>query len=81
MKKILLIIPLLLISCKKDAESYVNVGKNKDFKVELIFEIDGIKMYRFYDGRTHYFTNRGETITSQQYNSGKQHYTIEENIN
>ena len=42
-----------------------------------LFEKDGIKVYRFYDGMEHhYFTSKGETITTQ--GSSKNHR--EENI-
>jgi len=82
MKKLLLLsIAILFISCKKESESKVYLGKNKDFEIEFLFEINGIKMYRFRDnGRTHYFTNKGETINTQNYSNGKHHYTHEENI-
>jgi hypothetical protein len=46
-------------------------------EVDLLFEKDGIKMYRFFDnGHFHYYTNRGETLSTQQ--SGKT--TYQENI-
>ena len=83
LKKILLLslFTILFVSCKKNSESKVYLGKDKDFEIEYLFEVDGVKMYRFTDsGRSHYFTNKGQTITSQNYQSGKQHYTNEENI-
>lgn len=79
MKKTLTIISLAILftSCNK-----VGLRKdktnNKDYEIEYLFEHNGIKMYRFYDRtRYHYFTNKGETITSQT--SSKT--TYEENIN
>jgi hypothetical protein len=77
MKKLLLILilGLTITSCKHDPVSSSREGL--DIKVDLLFEKDGIKMYRFYDnGRCHYYTNKGETITTQQ--SGKT--TYQENI-
>ena len=77
MKKLLLIsiLGLTITSCEHDPISSSKVGL--DIKVDLLFEKDGIKMYRFSDnGRYHYYTNRGETISAQQ--SGKT--TYQENI-
>lgn len=76
MKKIVFLIAIgfLLTSCYKDSISTETKG---DFKVEFLFEKNGIKMYRFRDGgRYHYFTDRGETITTQYSNKS----TREENI-
>jgi hypothetical protein len=77
MKKILLIasVTLTLSSCYKDPQNITTEGNG--FEVEFLFEKDGIRVYRFRDGgKTHYFTSKGETITSQP--NGKNHY--EENI-
>lgn len=67
MKKLLLIaiVALGLGSCmSKETTS------NDDFKVTYLFEKDGIKVYRFEDGLSyHYFTTRGETMTTKK--SGK----------
>jgi len=73
MKKILSITLLvfLLTSCYKDPQSVTSEGKG--FEVEFLFEKDGVKVYRFYDGgRHHYFTSRGETMSTQK--SGKSNY-------
>jgi hypothetical protein len=78
MKKLIfaLVVGLTLTSCYKDPQSVTQEGKG--FEVEFLFEKDGVKVYRFYDGsRRHYFTTRGETITSQK--SGKT--TYQETIN
>jgi hypothetical protein len=61
-------------ACKKAAQS--TVTKGNDIQVEFLFEQDSVKVYRFYDGSYHYFTTRGETMTTQK--RGKTHY--EENI-
>jgi hypothetical protein len=73
MKKILILagiaLSITMTSCFKDPISSETKG---DFQVEFLFEKDGLKMYRFYDGRYHYFTNKGEAITTQT--SGKDKY-------
>jgi len=78
MRKILLILftGFLLTGCFKEPQSSTLEGNG--FQVEYLFEKDGIKVYRFYDGgRIHYFTTLGETITTQD--AGKTEY--DENIN
>ena len=78
MKKIIitLTIGLSLTACDHKAQSVTHEGI--DFEVEFLFEKDGIKLYRFIDdnGNYHYYTDRGETISSQK--KGKS--TYEENI-
>lgn len=78
MRKILLITVMVftLSSCRKDGiESQAT--NNDEFQVTYLFEKDGIKVYRFYDGMEHhYFTSKGETITTQ--GTSKSHH--EENI-
>ncbi|WP_289745003.1 DUF4884 domain-containing protein [Paramuribaculum intestinale] len=49
-----------LSGCEKQTvktPTSVNQNTDKDYKVTLLFEVDGIKVYRFYDGRAVYFTN------------------------
>ena len=82
MKKIigLLLISITLVSCVGDGieESKTN---NDDYEVTYLFEKDGVKMYRFYDGmHYHYFTSGGETISTQTNRSGKNTNYREENI-
>ena len=68
-------------ACSNDPISKERIGKDDGFEVEYLFEKDGVKMYRFYDGmHFHYFTSRGETITTQQNSSGKTTTYHEENI-
>ena len=77
MKKIILfiVIGLVFVGCYKGPQPSESVGNG--FRVEFLFEKDGVKMYRFYDGgRSHYFTSRGETISGQS--DGKT--TRDENI-
>lgn len=75
---------VLLCSCESRviSESKTN---NKNYNVELLFEFDGIKLYRFHDqGRYHYFTSNGQAISHQTRTQviGKQihHRSYDENI-
>ena len=71
-------IALLFTSCKGESISKSHEGI--DFEVEFLFEKDGVKMYRFYDnGRFHYYTDRGETISAHS-TGGKNSTTYNENI-
>ena len=73
MKKIIgiVLVGVILTGCYKDPQSSTTEGNG--FNVEFLFEKDGIKMYRFFDGgRQHYFTTSGETISNQH--SGKTNY-------
>lgn len=62
MKKIIFIAlsVLLLVSCSENKG--INVPKSEsinEIKVEKLFVVDGITVYRFYDGgRAVYFTNK-----------------------
>jgi hypothetical protein len=73
-------IALLATACTNKPMSVSHEGIELDFEVELLFEKEGIKMYRFYDnGRYHYYTNSGETISSYS-TGGKFSQTYNENI-
>jgi hypothetical protein len=68
-------------ACSNDPMSKERLGKDDVFEVEYLFEKDGVKVYRFEDGgRYHYFTTKGETISTQQNSSGKTTTYHEENI-
>ncbi len=77
MKKILLIIAVVsLSSCMGDGIEKSKTN-NDEYQVTYLFEKDGIKVYRFYDGMEHhYFTSTEETISTQ--GTSKNHH--EENI-
>lgn len=51
------IIAILASSCQKEGTPVQPTGQKGDFKPEFLFEIDGVRVYRFYDGRTIYFTS------------------------
>ena len=63
MKKIIFVVlsVLLLVSCRARTKG-INVPTSdsiNEIKVEKLFVVDGITIYRFYDGgRTVYFTNK-----------------------
>jgi hypothetical protein len=82
MKKIigLLLVSISLVSCYGDGIEKTKTN-NDDYEVAYLFEKDGVKVYRFYDGfKYHYFTSGGETITTQTSGSSKNENRYEENI-
>jgi hypothetical protein len=67
---------VLIDSCTKQPQS--TVTKGNDIQVEFMFEQDSVKVYRFMDnGYYHYFTTRGQTMTTRHQGET----TYEENIN
>ena len=88
MKKILAIYITFIVlgamlfgACRNEPMSKEQLGKDDGFAVEYLFEKDGVKVYRFYDAmHFHYFTSRGETITTQTSGSNKHRDEYEENI-
>lgn len=60
---LLILISILSINCKGDSLQVVKTD-NRSFDVELLFEIDGCKVYRFYDeGRSRYFTTCSGSVS------------------
>ncbi len=55
MKTLLLFTLLAFTSCKSDGIATERT-QNPDIKLVLLFEVDGCKVYRFYDGQAVYFT-------------------------
>lgn len=58
MKKVLIGLTLGLIlftSCKREPTEVVKTN-NTNFNIELLFEVDGCKVYRFWDDGYKYFT-------------------------
>lgn len=73
MKILVVALVLLFAGCHKEGTGIPVQGAKDEFEVELLFEVDGVKVYRFTDGgNTHYFTTRGETMTMQR--EGKQRW-------
>lgn len=53
-------------SCDNDAKQRVKVD-NSNFNVELLFEIDGVKVYRFKDaGYSRYFTTPSGNVSWEE---------------
>jgi hypothetical protein len=65
-KKLLLGLSMVLMlnSCYKSSQS--SETKGDGFEVEFLFEKEGIRVYRFFDGgHAHYFTDKGQTLSTQ----------------
>jgi len=69
-----------LTSCEKQGLK-CEKSNNPNYDVTFLFEHDGIKVYRFFDGRYHYFTSKGETISTKSRPCGKTRTYYDENIN
>jgi len=79
MRKIILVVltlGTLFTGCMNDAKEVEKVD-NSDFTLELLFEKDGCKIYRFYDGGTFvYWTDcRGKVEYDHTTSNGKQTHT------
>ena len=62
---------MLLTACHNPAESLANPS-NVEFKVERLFTVDEITVYRFTDGaRSHYFASKGSTFSNYGKQMGK----------
>lgn len=58
MKKTLLLIfaMIFLTACYVNGRKRTYNSRTEQYRVEFLFEIDGIKVYRFWDNRAVYFT-------------------------
>jgi len=85
MKKFILIIAcLFLIGCDKTPLQTVQTN-NPNISVSLLFEYDGVRVYRFEDGYTRYFARVvGEptvkTMDTHYVSQGKTGYTYNNDI-
>jgi hypothetical protein len=59
-----LVFVFFLSSCKRDPKEIMKTD-NKNFEVQLLFEIDGCKVYRFFDGDFKYFTTCNGSVSSK----------------
>lgn len=74
MKKLLLIaLVAILSSCQKEAQTTEKAG---NYEVQFLFEVDGCKIYRFYDGRTVYFSDCRGKIDEQHTTRTKNTHTV-----
>jgi hypothetical protein len=64
MKKILLLglISVLFLSCQIEGIEELKTD-NVNYRVELLFEVDGCKVYRFWDNGYKYFTTCDGSVT------------------
>jgi hypothetical protein len=81
MKITLILAALALAGCSKDPVSTARTN-NADVPVSLLFEHNGIKVYRFNDaGRHVYYTDaRGATQWSETHTNGKSSYTTHHGV-
>ena len=81
MKK-LIIIALLFASCDDRQPQKEVETSNNDYQIQLLFEIDGCKVYRFYDkSEWRYFANTKGSISSyHSEQSGKTRTTEQHSI-
>lgn len=79
MKKTLIALTamLMLCGCYKDGERLSPAKTNSHFDVHFLFEVDGVKVYRFEDGGHYvYFTNANGRCEYEHYvSTGKFTYT------
>ena len=66
MKKLIFILAAVLVSCNDNKGINVPTSDSiNEIKVEKLFVVDGITVYRFYDGcRVVYFTNKRSDVKS-----------------
>ena len=66
MKKILFIglVSILFLSCQREGIEELKTD-NSNYEVELLFEVDGCKVYRFWDGGNRYFTTCNGTVINK----------------
>jgi len=74
MKKFIIILSAVLVtSCKREGKTTEKTG---NFDLEYLFEKDGCKVYRFYDGEYVYWANcAGKIEYKETRNSGKSQAT------
>lgn len=66
MKKTVFVTLIVLLVFSGCAKKPQYTEKNGNFEVQLLFEQDGIRVYRFYDyGDAKYFTTRGDTFWTE----------------
>ena len=78
MKNTLIIaLALIMLGCGKKAKEKIQTN-NSEIKIDLLFEHDGCKIYRFTDGgHDVYWTDcRGKVETTYSRSTGKSAYTV-----
>jgi hypothetical protein len=66
MKKILFIglVSVLSLSCQREGIEELKTD-NSNYEVELLFEVDGCKIYRFWDNGYKYFTTCNGSVINR----------------
>ena len=67
MKKLILVVlaTILIVGCRENGTPVKTTDSGNNFKVVKLFEIDGVSVYRFYDGgNSVYFTNSNGKVQS-----------------
>jgi hypothetical protein len=84
MKRLIFVfLTLLFIGCEKKGTYVPSENAKADFQIEFLFECDGVKMYRFWDGaRLRYFTTgNGKMIDSTHVQrSGKSRTIVDDTV-
>jgi hypothetical protein len=75
MKTLIILSLLIMAGCMKPSKETVQI---ESFKVEFLFEHEGCKMYRFFDGRTVYWSNCSGLVSLDHQNGGKTRYPVYE---
>jgi hypothetical protein len=71
-----LLVAVAAIGCRKDAQQK-QATSNSNFELELLFERDGMKVYRFYDGNAVYICDvRGTVQWDETRSNGKTTYKV-----
>lgn len=80
---LLVFVALICISCRKEGTYVPSENAKEDFRIEFLFECDGIKMYLFYDcGEVRYFTTGNGRMTDSVHTkkSGKSSVTRDDTV-
>lgn len=67
MKKLILVVlaTILIVGCRENGTPVKTTDSENNFNVVKLFEIDGVSVYRFYDGgKSVYFTNSNGKVQS-----------------
>jgi hypothetical protein len=74
---LLLLAAILTISCARSKPKEKHLPDGTDIEVELLFEHDGCKVYRFWDKQYIYYTDcRGQTQSFHTKHTGKTSVTV-----
>jgi hypothetical protein len=78
MKKILFLglISVLFLSCQREGIEELKTD-NVNYRVELLFEVDGCKVYRFWDNGYKYFTTCNGSVTHKSNDKNSKNLEIQ----